>query len=144
MTPSQPTRTLQSLGTVLLTPTPRHDAPFYTTHLGFQPVAELDWYVSLQHPDLPNLFLDLMQADHPAAPESLQGQATAGLFLALVVTDAHAEARRLRQEGVQILKDVTDEPWGQRRFQVQAPGGVVVEFVQRIPPDEAWIQANLG
>lgn len=138
------TLSIQALGTVLLTPAPLDDAPFYVAHFGFGPVAELEWYVSLQHPDLPHFFLALMRADHPNVPEPLRARATAGLFLALVVADAHAEARRLRAAGLSLLGEVTDEPWGQRRFQVQGPGGIVVELAQRIAPDEAWIRANLG
>ena len=35
-----------------------------------------------------------------------------------------------------------DQPFGQRRFYVDAPDGVVVEFFQTIPPDPAWMKAN--
>lgn len=133
---------IKSQGTVLLADTPKQDVHFYVQHLGFQAVAELDWYVSLQHPDLPHLFLDFIGRDHPAGAESLRGQPTSGILLAFVVADAAAEEQRLRRAGVTIAKALTDEPWGQRRFQVAAPAGVVVEILQPIAPDPAWLAAQ--
>lgn len=138
------TMRLQSLGTVLLADHPAQAAQFYRQHLGFQPVAELDWYVSLQHPDLPNLFLDLIGRDHPASAESLRGQPTSGVLFGFVVDDVQAEEKRLRLAGVTLTKELTDEPWGQRRFQVAAPDGVVVEILQRIPPDPEWLRQQGG
>ncbi len=131
---------ISSQGTVLMSSHPAEAAQFYVRSFGFQLVAELDWYVSLQHPQLPTLFLDFMDAHHPAAAESQRGQATSGLLLAFVVADAHAEAARLRALGLTLLKEPTDEPWGQRRFQVAAPEHVVVEVLERIPPDPAWLR----
>lgn len=133
---------IKSQGTVLLSDDPQQDALFYVQHFGFRAVAELDWYVSLQHPDLPNLFLDFIRRDHPASAKSLRGEPTSGLLLAFVVADAAAEEKRLRLGGVTITKELTDEPWGQRRFQVAAPDGVVVELLQPIAPDPAWLAAQ--
>ena len=131
---------ITSQGTVLLSAQPRDEAQFYVRSFGFQVVAELDWYVSLQHPELPTLFLDFMDAEHPAAAERQRGQVTSGLLLAFIVADAHAEAQRLRALGLTLLKELVDEPWGQRRFQVAAPGNVVVEVLERIPPDPDWLR----
>lgn len=133
---------IQSTGIVLLTPHPEQDAEFYTTHFGFTYAVQMDWYVSLQHSDLSNLFLDFMDSTHPAAPTPLQGQ-VATPFLAFVVLDAQAEAQRLEEAGLPLLKPLTDEPWGQRRFQVAGPNDAVIEIVQRIPPDEVWLRENM-
>ena len=134
---------IQALGNVVLTPQPLADAEFYVQHFGFRYAAQLDWYVSLQHADLNGFFLDFMDGHHPAAPASLQGQ-TSKPFVAFTVDDAQAEAQRLEGAGLTLLKPVTDEPWGQRRFQVGGPNGAVIEVVQRIAPDAGWVKANLG
>ncbi|MFP3713504.1 hypothetical protein [Puerhibacterium sp. TATVAM-FAB25] len=34
------------------------------------------------------------------------------------------------------------EPWGQRRFQVAGPAGLVVELVQQVAPDPEWSAAQ--
>jgi uncharacterized glyoxalase superfamily protein PhnB len=46
------------------------------------------------------------------------------------VDGVDAEERRLRRAGLEIVLPLVTEPWGQRRFQVAAPDGVVVEVVQ--------------
>lgn len=132
------------LGTVILTRTPRQDAKLFLHHLGFTPCAELDWFVSLQHPAIAGFFLDLLDADHPSAPETQRGRAADAVMIALLVDDARAEAARLAQAGIEPIKPLVDEPWGQRRFQIAGPAGTVVELVQRIAPDPAWVAANSG
>lgn len=132
------------LGTVILTRKPRQDADLFVRHLGFAACAELDWFVSLQHPGIPGFFLDLLDADHPSAPETQQGRAADAVMIALLVDDAKAEATRLGGAGIALIKPLVDEPWGQRRFQIAGPAGTVIEIVQRIPPDPAWLAANMG
>ena len=39
----------------------------------------------------------------------------------------HAQAR---EQGLEIVYPLTDEPWGVRRFFVRAPGGHVINVVQ--------------
>jgi catechol 2,3-dioxygenase-like lactoylglutathione lyase family enzyme len=42
---------------------------FYVDHLGFQPTAQLGWFVSLAHRDRPEYMLDFVQRDHESMPE---------------------------------------------------------------------------
>ncbi|RJF72537.1 MULTISPECIES: VOC family protein [Deinococcus] len=128
-----------SQGTVLLCDDPRQAAQFYIQHLGFQAVVELDWYVSLQHPDLPGIHLDLLHRAHEANSASQRHQPTSGILLGFMVEDAAREEKRLSAAGLTITKPLTDESWGQRRFQVLAPDGVIVEVLQTIPPDPTWL-----
>lgn len=132
------------LGTVILTRTPRQDADLFVRHLGFSACAELDWFISLQHSGIPGFFLDLLDADHPSAPEAQRGRAADAVMIALLVDDAEVEAERLGAAGIALIKPLVDEPWGQRRFQIAGPAGTVIEIVQRIPPDPAWLAANMG
>lgn len=132
----------QAISLVVLSDTPLESAQFYIQHFGFKPTAELPWFVSLQHPDHSGLFFDLLNKDHAAAGRHLQGKNTSGVMLALVVGDLDAEAKRLRDAGLTFLMDPTDEPWGQRRLQIQAPDGVIVEVLQQIPPDQEWLRQN--
>ncbi|MFI7587231.1 VOC family protein [Spongisporangium articulatum] len=133
----------QNLGLVL----PAADVPgaaeFYTAHLGFTAHVVLSWYASLGHPDVPGAFVDLVRTGHPAAGAAQAPAGGArGVMLALLVADVDAEYRRLRAAGLELLTEVTDEPWGQRRFQLQGPDAVVVELVQRTAPDAEWLAAN--
>jgi catechol 2,3-dioxygenase-like lactoylglutathione lyase family enzyme len=130
---------LTALSITVLSADPVGSARFYRRHFGFTPTAELDWFVSLQHPDLPGLHLDLLRQGHPAAGPALSRQRTSGVMLALIVPDVEADARRLEQAGLSFVLPVTTEPWGQKRVQLLAPDGVTVELLEFVPPDPAWL-----
>lgn len=130
---------LTALSITVLSADPVGSARFYRRHFGFTPTAELDWFVSLRHPDLPGLHLDLLRQGHPAAGPALSRQRTSGVMLALIVPDVEADARRLEQAGLSFVLPVTTEPWGQKRVQLHAPDGVTVELLEFVPPDPAWL-----
>src|SRR5204862_8083772 len=68
--------------------------------------------------------------DSPAQP----GPAAEIVF---VVDDVDAEARRLADDGVQLLSGPADRPWGHRTVHVADPDGFVVELAQEIPRTRA-------
>jgi catechol 2,3-dioxygenase-like lactoylglutathione lyase family enzyme len=103
---------------------------FYVDRLGFTPVVDLGWYVSLHHADHPDQVVDLVEKDHPSVPERFRGRAVDGVTLAVLVEDAAEEERRLRAAGVPVSVPLEDMPWGQRRFHLVAPEGTRVEVVQ--------------
>jgi lactoylglutathione lyase len=51
----------------------------------------------------------------------------------LRVGDVDAEAQRLREAGVRVLKGPVDRAWGHRTLHVEDPDGFVVELAQEIP-----------
>jgi len=50
---------------------------------------------------------------------------------AAAVTDAHAEVRR---RGLPVVRPLSDEPWGIRRFFVEDPDGTVVSILAHLEP----------
>jgi catechol 2,3-dioxygenase-like lactoylglutathione lyase family enzyme len=112
---------------------------FYVSQLGFRVVAELDWYVSLHHDDHPAYVIDLVQRDHETVPETTRGRPTSGVSLALVVEDAAARESEMRANAIEIVTPIEDMPWGQRRFHLRSPEGVLVEIVQFTSPDPVWV-----
>jgi hypothetical protein len=48
----------------------------------------------------------------------------------------------LSTEDVPVVMELVTEPWGQRRFQIAAPDGLLVEVLQRVAPDPAWLAEN--
>lgn len=133
---------VQALSLTVMSGNPSVSARFYTQLFGFTPTAELPWFVSLQHPQHRHFNLDLIQMGHMAAGVPLKDQQTSGVMLALVVEDVEGEERRLRQEGIELTMPVTVEPWGQKRLQIQAPDGVILELLQFVPPDTEWLSAQ--
>jgi uncharacterized glyoxalase superfamily protein PhnB len=52
----------------------------------------------------------------------------------LQVDDARLLSERLVAAGVPLTYPLTDAPWGQRRFMVIEPSGILVDVVQQIEP----------
>jgi len=40
---------------------------------------------------------------------------------------------RAREQGLEIVYPLTDEPWGVRRFFVRDPNGIVVNVMMHVP-----------
>lgn len=113
---------------------------WFATHLGFEVLVDLGWYVSTRPAGHDGLRVDLVARDHDTWVAPVDG--VRGAMLALVVTDVDALADRLVAGGVDVLRPLVTEPWGQRRVQVAGPDGLVVELVQPVDPDPEWMAAQ--
>jgi catechol 2,3-dioxygenase-like lactoylglutathione lyase family enzyme len=109
---------------------------FYVDVLGFAVTLDIGWFVGLRHPDHDDLDLCVVHRDH--ALPGMDGP-VAGVVLAFLVEDVHAEHARLVELGVPVDVAPRDEPWGQRRCLVRDPAGTGVELVQATAPDPAWL-----
>ena len=85
-----------------------------------------------------------MHSDHPSTPPAPAPHSGDGMFLTLQVADAAGEYERLTREGLTCALDLTDEPWGQRRFGVVDPAGMWVDVVEQIEPAEGWWDRFVG
>lgn len=116
---------------------------FYVDHLGFQPTAQLSWFVSLAHRDHPEYMLDFVQRDHESMPKEFHDRPSS-VLLAFVVPDATSEYARLQEAGLRIIDPLRDQPWGQRRFiGVDPTGSVMIEVLEVIgPPSPEFLTHN--
>lgn len=130
------------VGTALAAAEPAASAAWFAEHFGFRVNIDLGWYVNTQHADHPNLSLDFVRRDHESWPEATRGKNVVGTLLAFLVADVDAEFERLRAAGLAVVLPLVTEPWGQRRFQVAGPDGLLVEVLQLVPPDPEWLAAN--
>jgi len=98
---------------------------FYTTVLGLRVVMDHGWIVTLADPDRPEVQLSLMTEDAtaPVVP-----------VVSIEVADVDASYRAARAAGAEIVHDLTDEPWGVRRFFVRDPNGHVLNILAHQPP----------
>ncbi|MBJ3785877.1 VOC family protein [Devosia sediminis] len=118
-------------------------ADFYRRHFGFTSVFESDWYMHLRG-DAEGLFeMALIDYTHDSIPEAGR-QPTTGFILSFYVEDATAEAKRLEAEGVTIAQPLRDELFGQRHVIVADPNGILIDVIQAIDPDPAWLAAQQG
>lgn len=130
------------VGMALAAAEPAASAAWFAEHFGFRVNIDLGWYVNTQHADHPNLSLDFVRRDHESWPEATRGKNVVGTLLAFLVADVDAECERLRAAGLAVVLPLVTEPWGQRRFQVAGPDGLLVEVLQLVPPDPEWLAAN--
>jgi catechol 2,3-dioxygenase-like lactoylglutathione lyase family enzyme len=123
---------------VVVTDRLRDTRDFYRRWLGFEVEFEAAWFVLLTSGDPNPVLLAFMHSDHPSSPPSPAAHRGDGTFLTLQVADAAAEHDRLVAAGLELDLELTDEPWGQRRFGVVDPAGMWVDVVEQIEPEPGW------
>jgi len=102
-------------------------------------VTDVGWFTSLRRGD-GDWELCLWDPTHETVPPG--AGTTAGAVLAFVVDDVDALAAAAAERGVELLGPPIDEPWGQRHVFLRDPAGTIVDVVQIITPDPAWLEAN--
>ncbi|WIM99783.1 VOC family protein [Actinoplanes oblitus] len=130
------------VGMALAAVEPAASAAWFAEHFGFAVGIDLGWYVNTRHAGHPGLSLDFVQRDHPSWPAVTRGKNVVGTLLAFLVADVDAEYTRLRDAGLEVVMPLVTEPWGQRRFQVAGPDGLLVEVLQSVAPDPRWLADN--
>ena len=101
---------------------------FYQRHLGFTVAVEMPGYAELERgAGGPRLGF---MAPEEGKWEPGSGQ---GLVYCFPVTDADAEHARLAREGVTIVDEPEDKPWGERGFLAADPNGITLYFGQPLP-----------
>ncbi|RLP85869.1 MULTISPECIES: VOC family protein [unclassified Micromonospora] len=130
------------IGMAVAADNPTASAAWFAEHFGFKVGIDLGWYVNTQHADHPTVSLDFVQRDHESWPRATRGRAVVGTLLAFLVADVDAEFERLRSAELEVVLPLVTEPWGQRRFQVAGPDGLLVEVLQMVAPDPQWLADN--
>ena len=102
---------------------------FYEKHLGFRVAAEMPGYVELEQ-GAGGPRLAFMGPD-PAKWQAASGQ---GLLYCFQVENADAEHVRLVAEGVTIVEEPADKPWGERGFLAADPNGITLYFGHMLEP----------
>ena len=93
---------------------------FYTQVLGLRVVMDHGWIVTLADPRRPEVQLSIMTHDAtaPVVP-----------VVSLQVDDVDATYRAARAAGAEIVHELTEEPWGVRRFFMKDPDGHVINVL---------------
>ncbi|GAA6182285.1 MULTISPECIES: VOC family protein [unclassified Shimia] len=112
-------------------------AAFYQKHFGFSAAFTSDWYIHLQSDADPSVNLAVLDGHHPTVPEVGRGHTT-HMLLNFEVADATAEYTRLTNQGLEVVKPLVDEDFGQRHFILRDPNGVLIDVITPIPPSAAF------
>ena len=115
---------------------------FYVTRLGFEPridatMGDFRW-VTVSHPNQPELELTLMTPGPPLSPEAaafVRGQLESGSMggLGLRVDDCRKTYEELSAAGVEFLQEPADRPYGVEAIIRDNCGNWLV-LVERRPP----------
>lgn len=107
---------------------------FYVRHFGFEPLFEASWFVYLSGAAADGgrgATIAFMHPDHPSRPPGPEAFDGRGMIVTIEVADARAAFDALRQDGAPIMHPLTDEDWGQRRFMIRDPAGLLIDVVQQ-------------
>jgi uncharacterized glyoxalase superfamily protein PhnB len=110
---------------------------FYQRHFRFVPAFESDWYVHLASIDDPATNLAILDCNHETIPVE-QRRPVSGVILNFEVEDVDLEYERLVTEGLEILVQLRDEPFGQRHFIAKDPNGVLIDVITPFAPSPAF------
>jgi catechol 2,3-dioxygenase-like lactoylglutathione lyase family enzyme len=93
---------------------------FYTHVLGLQVVMDHGWIVTMADPQRPEAQLSIMTHDATASVVPVAS---------IQVDDVDAIYQAARAAGAEIVHELTEEPWGVRRFFVRDPDGHVINIL---------------
>jgi uncharacterized glyoxalase superfamily protein PhnB len=123
---------------IIVTDRLRECRDFYGRWFGFQVAFEADWIVVMSDAGERSITVAFMHSQHPTSPPSPAAFDGGGTFITFQVADAKDEYERLVAAGLPCELDLTDEPWGQRRFGLTDPAGMWVDVVEQIEPEADW------
>jgi uncharacterized glyoxalase superfamily protein PhnB len=116
----------------------RASRDFYVKHFGLGVIFEADWVTMLGNARSGRIALGLMTPDHPTNPPGPEVFDGKGMIVTIQVEDAAQARAALKEQGVHVFYDLADEPWGQRRFTLTDPSGVIVDVVEQTEPAEGY------
>ena len=124
---------IASLYPVLMSEDVHQAAQFFIEHFQFKETFCSDWYISLKNIES-GFELAFIDSKHGTVPQAYQSKAS-GLIINIEVDNVDCFYEELRQqEEMGFLLPIKSEDFGQRYFIVEAPGSVLVDVIQVIPP----------
>lgn len=111
---------------------------FYVENFRFKVMFDSDWYTHLQSEEDEAVNLAILQQDHPTVPLEGRGHVS-GMILNFEVEDVDREYDLARESGLPIIKELVDEPFGQRHYITRDPNGVLIDVIKPIPPTPEFL-----
>ncbi len=127
---------IQYVVPMVVTPKVAEARDFYVKHFGLKVSFDCQWYASLKTPSGAHGEFEIAFRE----PRGDEPCCTGGLSFGLQVADADQELARLRAAGVPIVRDICDNPWGDRAFVVADPAGVGLYVFHPIEPSAEFRQ----
>lgn len=119
----------------------QHSAAFFRHCFGMHTLFEASWVSMLSKEGSETIALGLMASDHPSRPPGPEVFRGLGMIFTVQVADVAALHARLTSDGTPIDHPLTDCPWGQRRFMLRDPSGILIDIVQQTDPAPGFWEA---
>ena len=113
---------------VLHTDRPQEARAFYEGLLGFRVAMDQDGMLMLASTSTPTTQLIIAWESECAVDPEL-----GRVDVSLEVADVDAAYARVRADGLEVVREMRDEPWGIRRFFVRDPTGRVINVASHLP-----------
>lgn len=97
----------------------------YIDLLGFEVAMDEPGFLMLRSPSNPTTQLILIS-------EAAADQAARAVDISIEVADVDEAYTRAQERGIPIVYQLTDEPWGIRRFFLQDPDGLVINVASHV------------
>jgi predicted enzyme related to lactoylglutathione lyase len=103
---------------------------FYAALFDLEVSIELDgWYLQLAEASNPQLNVGFLQPGSEFTAGRDRSTRPSGLVVTFQVDDVDEAYERARAMGAEIVVDIRDEPYGQRRFVVVDPNGSLLNVM---------------
>ncbi len=114
---------------------------FYVKYFGARVTFDCGWYVTIRFhgaTDAP-LSLSFMSPEYSSNPTALEG----GITLNIGVEDVDAEYAKIKAAGHGITRELEDQKWGDRSFEVTDPIGNILYIYIPIEISEEYRESML-
>ena len=102
---------------------------FLTDFFGFSVVFTAEGFTALMHRDT-ELGIALHKRGLEVLPPEQRDVPTQAVTLVFTVDDVEAEERWLREAGANVTLELTQQPWGEKLFQVTDGNGIIVQLLE--------------
>lgn len=103
--------------------TPKESIEFYKDFMGLKVAMDMNWIITFASESNPNSQINVIRHDEPDVPHP---------DMSIEVDDVDQMFAKAQEQGIEIVYDITDEPWGVRRFFVKDPNGKIVNILSHI------------
>lgn len=111
---------------------------FYVQHFGFEVTFDAEFYAHLTHPSTDAQLGLLAKGQSEGNLPGLDVPVGAtGHWLSMDFEDVDLECDRLKAEGVEIVQEPLDQPWGERTCVCRDPNGVLIYLASKIEVDDS-------
>lgn len=96
---------------------------FYIDFLGMELVMDMKWILTFASKDNPTAQISILQNDKKEKPNN------EAIFLSIEISDVDKMYEQAKKMNCNITYEITNEPWGVRRFFVKEPNGATINLL---------------